>query len=107
MTPAEVWDEMSPHARHASMSQSGWFTAMNIVGYGMFLCEGGAVLKSLCKCYCMVYAMWQPFWYGAFVGRVDYDSDKKKTPMDYFKKETVMEISLFIPFFILGFVDID
>ena len=65
----------------------------------------GAVVKSLCKCYCICVAT--VLVYGAFVGRVDYDSEKKKTPMDYFKKETVMEISLFIPFFILGFVDID
>lgn len=106
--PAAVWASMSPSARHAAMAQSGWFTAMNIVGYGMFVCEGGTVLKSLCKCYSLIFVMWQPFWYLGCVGRVDYDSeDKKKTAMDYFKKESIQEIVLFIVFFILGFLPID
>ena len=105
--PEAAWAAMSPSARHAAISQSGWFTAMNIIGYGMFIFEGAHCLKSICKCYALMFVMWQPFWYLGMVGRVDYDSDKKKSAFAYFQKESIQEIVLFIAFFILGFLDID
>jgi hypothetical protein len=102
-TPAKVWAEMHPDARHAAMSQGGWFTAVNILAYGMMVFEPGSE-KSMCKCLFLLMVMWQFFWYGAFLNNVDYNNGPKKTWFDYFKKETIQEIVLGTIFFVLGFI---
>jgi len=102
-TPAKVWAQMHPDARHAAMSQGGWFCMVNILSYGMMVFEPGCE-KSICKCLFFVMVGWQFFWYGAFLNNVDYNNGPKKVWSDYAKKETGQEIFLGAIFLYLGFI---
>lgn len=103
----ERWAQTPTVARGAAVSAGGWAVCYGLTIFCMTIFEPGCQ-RGLCITVMLCLGVWwQICWYGAMLGRIDIDDERKVPAKNWFLAETIQEIVIssicgFLVFFAKG-----
>lgn len=101
-TTESIWARTPSEARGSAVSSGGWCVGWAITVFSMTFFEPGCQ-RGLCLSLMCCFIWWNVVWYGAMLGRVDVDDERKLPAMNWFKAESIQEIVLIAIFGYLVF----
>lgn len=85
------WSRTPTESRGAAVSAGGWAVCLGITLVCMTFFEPGCQ-RGLCVTVALWCCWWQVVWYGAMLGRVDVDDERKLPWKNWFLSESMQEI---------------